>query len=151
MAQVKPSRSKERSSVEPVFKRAREHADRIVAAVAVPRKFNPLGADEDVHAGSVERCPESVGVKCLTPLVIGLLVTMAAVSSIGKGGRLEKIATLGGGVSGQRQLVFCEREVIGGSNLVGVRLAYARLFRPLVLRAPDGLQAEDRSYRECQY
>ena len=149
VVQVRPSRSKERSSVEPVFNAPAKNPDRVVAAVAVARELNPLGADQDIDAGAVERRPEGVGVQRLTPLVVGLLVAVAAVGGVGKGAWLEKVPTFGGGVSGQRNLVFCEGEVVGLADLIRVGLANIGLLRAGVVSAADSLHADDRDDRKC--
>ena len=112
------------------------------------REFNPLGANENVDAGAVEGSPEGVGVERLTPLVIGLLVAMTAVGGVGKCRWLEEVSTLGGGVSGQRNLVFSEGEVVGLADHVRVCLPYIGLLRAWIVGAADSLHANDRDGRE---
>ena len=70
--------------------RSGQNADRVVAAIAVAREFDALGAHENVDAGAIERRAEGIGMQRLAPLVVGLLVAVPAVSRIGKGaGRQE--------------------------------------------------------------
>src|SRR5271170_4497621 len=63
-------------------KGARQNANWIVAAVTMACVFNPLCPDQDIDTGAVKRCPESIGMQRLTPLMVCLLVAMAAVVSI---------------------------------------------------------------------
>src|SRR5277367_3512219 len=125
-------------------KGARQNADWIVAAVTMACVFNPLCPDQDIDTGAVKRCPESIGMQRLTPLMVCLLVAMAAVFSIRKGSWFKKVATLSGRVSGQRNIVFRKGKTICFSNLVSVCLAYARFCRTLVL-ATNCLHAQDAS------
>ena len=78
-----------------------EDGDGVVAAVTVAGEFNTLGVDEDVDAGPIEGCAKAVAMEGLLPLVIGLLVTVAAVV----GGRecvgAEEGIALNGGVAGR--------------------------------------------------
>ena len=69
VVQVRPSGSKARSTCEFCGQRARQHGNRIVAAIAMAGEFDAFGADEDVDAGAVERRAEGVGVQRLAPLV----------------------------------------------------------------------------------
>ena len=73
----------------------------------------------------------------LTPLMICLLVAMAAVSSIGKSARWKKVVALHSGVAGKRDIAFAERKIIGFANLVCVYLAHNSFCCALVLRAAD--------------
>ena len=70
----------------------------------------------------------------LTPLVIGLLVAMAAVLRIGKGVRLNEIVAYRGGISGHGDLAFDERKVVGLAHLVRVGFANFGFIRLCILR-----------------
>ncbi len=86
----------------------------------------------------------------LTPLVVRLLVAVAAVGRIGKGAGLEKIAADRGGIAGHRKLVFAKREIIGLANLFGVSFANACLFSDLVFGPANGLETQQGNSRRCQ-
>jgi hypothetical protein len=102
---------------------AREYDDRIVAAIAVPRELDAFGADEDVYARPVERRAEGVGVECLTPLMVSLVMAMAAVFRLWKSAWLNEHVALGSGIAGKRHVVFAEEKVIRLSDLVGIVFA----------------------------
>ena len=80
--------------------RAGQYANRIMATIAMAGKFDPLGAEQDVYAGAVERRAEGVGVQRLTPLVIGLLVAVPAILGIGKGACRQKFLAFDGCIAG---------------------------------------------------
>ena len=119
-----------------------QNGDWVMAAVAMPRELDPLRPHNDVHAGAIERRPEGIGMQRLAPLVVRLLMAVAAVSRIGKGAGLEKVATNGRGIARHRKLVFAKRETIGLSNLVSIGLANARLFSDLVLGPMNGFETQ---------
>jgi len=91
-----------------------------MATVAVACKLNALGANENVDAGAVERGAEGVGVQRLSPLVIGLLVAVAAVLGVGKGACGQEVLAFDGCVAGGRNLVLAEGEGIGRADFVGL-------------------------------
>ena len=122
-------------------KGARQHGDRIVAAIAVPRVLDAFGADQDVDAGSVERRAEGVGMQCLTPLVVGLFVAMATVLGLRKSAGLNEVVTFDSSISGQGQVVFAEKKVVGLPYFVGVALRFG-VFARL------GVGGEPRNSRE---
>ena len=70
----------------------------------------------------------------LAPLMICLLVAMAAVSSIGESACWKKVVALRGGVAGKRDIAFAEGKIIGFANLVCVYLAHNSFCCALVLR-----------------
>jgi hypothetical protein len=71
-----------------------------MATVTVPGKLNSFGAKKNIHACPIERRAESIGVQSLAPLVIRLLVAVAAILGIWKSPRLQEIIALGGRISG---------------------------------------------------
>ena len=64
---------------------AGEDGDGVVATIAVAREGYAFFVDEEVDAGAIEGAAEGVGVEGLTPLVVGLGVTVAAVFGSGEG------------------------------------------------------------------
>ena len=147
--QVRPSRSNDRSSCEPVFSAPGQNPDRIVATVAVARKFNSLGADQDVHAGAIERRAESIGVQRLAPLVVRLLVAMAAVGGIGKGAGSRKSPPSAAALPGSEILSFAKGKLYVSRILSAYALRAIGLLRAcLILCAADRLQAQDGSSRQ---
>ena len=106
--------------------RAREHGDGIVAAIAVAGEGDAFFAQEEVDAGAVEGRAKGVGVEGLTPLVVGLLVAVAAVLGGGKGGGRNEVVALDGGVAGEGDVVGSEGELVGLADVVGVGLALGR-------------------------
>src|SRR5208282_1666667 len=102
---------------------AREHDNRIVAAIAVAGELNAFGADEDVDAGAVERSAEGVGVQGLAPLAVGFVVAVRAVFGFRESARLNKVVALNGGIARKRQVVFAEKKIVGLSYLISVILA----------------------------
>lgn len=121
-----------------------EYRDRVVATIAMPGKFDPLGAQQDVHACPVERRAERVGVQGLSPLVVGLLVTMPTVLRIQEGTRLQKIASYRSSIARHGYLPLAESEVIDFPHIVGVSLAKIFLIRAGILlgslRATQGYE-----------
>jgi hypothetical protein len=77
-------------------KRGAQHADGIVATVAVARKRDAarLVADKKIDAGAIERRAEGVRVQRLTPLAVGFLVACAAVLRAGIRAGLKKSLAL---------------------------------------------------------
>ena len=108
---------------------ARQHGDRIVAAIAVPRELDAFGADQDVDAGPVERRAERVGVQRLTPLVVGLFVAMAAILRLRKSAGLNELVALDGSIAGQRQVVLAETKIVGLPYLDRSNSCVSRLCR----------------------
>jgi hypothetical protein len=102
---------------------AREHGDRIVAAIAVTRKLDAFGSQQNVYASSIERRAKGIGMQRLPPLAIGLGVTAPAVFRGGKRARWNKVVTLHSRVTGRGNLVFSEVEIVRFADLEGVRLA----------------------------
>src|SRR5208282_4590051 len=125
----------------------REHDNRIVAAIAVPREFDAFGADQDVDARAVERRAEGVGVQRLAPLAIGFLVAMAAVLGFRESAWLNKIVALDGSIAGEGQIVLAEKKVVGLADFVGVILAFG-VFGGL--GAGDGRRGSYEAYKGSQ-
>src|SRR5271170_7524928 len=69
---------------------AREYADGVVAAIAMPRELNAPGLDQNVDAGAIERRSKRIGVQGLTPLVVRLLMAMPTVGCVRKGPWFDK-------------------------------------------------------------
>ena len=102
---------------------SRENANRIVAAIAVAGEFHAFGAQQNVHALAIERRAEGVGVESLAPLVVGLLMAVAAVACIGKRAGRKKVVAFHRRIARERNAVLGEGKVVGFANLIGVRLA----------------------------
>ena len=77
----------------------------------------------------------------LAPLVVRLLVAMAAVSGIRKGAGRQKFLTFNGGVAGRRDIVCSEDEIVGLMDLIGVKFAVVVCGSARVFLAADGAQA----------
>src|ERR1035441_82415 len=88
--------------------------------------------------------------QCLSPLVIGLLMAMAAVLGIRESSRLQEIVPLHGGIAGHRDIPTTETEFVSLANLVGVSLAHLSFFRTGVLGTAGGAEKESRG-RAKQY
>ena len=101
-----------------------QHGHRIVAAIAVARKLNAFGPQQNIHARPVKRRSEGVRVQRLPPLMIGLLVAVSAILGVGKCVRIEKIAAHGRGVAGQGDASLGNGKVISLPDLVRVGLAH---------------------------
>src|SRR5271155_1120925 len=124
---------------------ASQNAHRVVAAVAMTGKLNPLRADQNVDASAIERRAEGIGMQSLTPLMIGLLVAMATIGSVWKGARIKKVVPFNGRVTRQGDFVFSERETIRLANLVSVGLASACFLGALIFCAMNRVQTQHRS------
>ncbi len=79
MEQVTPSSSKGRFLGMPCDRSPEKQRDGVVAALAVARVLHALLIDEHVDVLQIPGRAEAVGVNGLAPLVIGLLVAVAAV------------------------------------------------------------------------
>ena len=79
--------------------RSGQHCYGVVAAVAMPRKFDSFGAQQDVDACAVKAGCGTSWMKCLAPLMEGSLVAMATILRVKKSARLQKIVSRYGGVS----------------------------------------------------
>ena len=130
---VSPSRSNSRSIGRIRIHRSAKHRDRVMAAIAMPRKFDSLGAQQNVHARPIERRTKRVRMQRLPPLMVSFLVAMPAVLSIQEGTRLQKVPPHRGSVSGHGYLSVSEREVIALAHLFGICLAKSFLIRARVL------------------
>ena len=100
------------------------------------RILNSLGAGQNVDAGAIEGRSKRVCMQRLAPLVVGLLVAMAAVGRIRKGVRLKKVVAFHGSITGTGDVAFGEGEVVCLAHFVRVGLAcvgliVARIFRPI--------------------
>ena len=119
-----------------------------MATVAVARKLDPFGANEDVDAGAVEGRAEGVGVQGLAPLAVGFIVAMGAVFGLWKGARLDELVALGGSIAGEGEVVLAEKKVVGLAYLFGVILAL-RVFAGLCLGGEGrGSQEQDEAKQE---
>ena len=120
--------------------RAGKHADGIVTTVAVAGEGDAafLVADEDVDAGAVERRAEGIGVQGLPPLMVGLLVTDAAILSGGISTGLQEALTRHLDVAGNEGIFGAVVIVVGRRNLAVLRFAIG-----LVARACVGEQSLD--------
>ncbi len=79
----------------------------------------------DVHVLQVPRSAEAVGVNRLAPLVVCLLVAMAAVLSGGEGLGADELAVDRGRVRGQERRVLAEGVVVAGAHRVVERRSRA--------------------------
>jgi hypothetical protein len=77
-----------------------------VATVAVASKLDPLCPYQDIDAGAIERRAEGIGMQRLAPLMICLLVAMAAVSGIWKSARFKKFVPFTAALPGNEILSF---------------------------------------------
>ena len=108
---------------------AAENRDGIVAAIAVAGEFDSFGSDEDVNASPVEGSAKRVGVQRLAPLVVRLLVTVAAVVGRGKRVWLQEGVADYGRITWGRDIVRAEGEVVSFADFVGVQLTSCILIR----------------------
>jgi hypothetical protein len=83
-----------------------------VAALAVAGVLDAFFIDEGVDVLEVPRGAEAVGVDGLAPLVIGLLMAVAAILGCVKAFGADKLAGGGGGVGGQEWSLFAEGVVV---------------------------------------
>jgi hypothetical protein len=98
---------------------AGEQGDGIVAALAVAGELDALFVDEGVDVFEVPGGAEAVGVDGLAPLVVGLLMAVAAVLGCVEAFGADELAGGGGGVGGQERGVFAEGVVVvGGDGIV---------------------------------
>src|SRR5580698_1601578 len=95
-----------------------------MATVAMAREFDSLGLGEDIEAGAVEGIAECVGMQRLPPQMIGLLVTMTAITGWQKRVRLDKGVAFHRRIAGRRDLAFAEGEVVALGYLGGVLLTH---------------------------
>ena len=114
---------------------AGHHGDGVVATVTMARKLNALGIDQNIHARPVKGRAEGIGVESLTPLAVGLLMAMGAISGIWKCARLDEVVALHLHSPGNEEIILAEAEVIGPAYLVGVLLAIliGFVFRGLIV------------------
>src|SRR5580658_830722 len=89
--------------------RTRDHRDWIVAAIAMPRKFDAFRANQDVDTGPVKRRTKRIGMQCLAPLLVSFFVAMSTVFGGGKSAGLDKLVVHGGRVAWQRNIVLAEK------------------------------------------
>ena len=127
-------------------------ATRIVAAIAVTRKFDPLGAKQNIHAGAIKRRAEGIGVQRLAPLVVSLLVAMTAVRSVRKSVCREKFAAFDSRVSRRRDGFGSKGKTVGLANARIVSSAGIRLLCALILAGPGrGQTGYRRRCRQYEY
>src|SRR5580700_9624218 len=112
---------------------SREYGDGIVAAIAVARKFNAFGPQQDVYAGAIERRAKGVGMQRLAPLAISFRVTSSAIFRGWKSRRRNKVVANHGRITGSGNFVRPEVEIVGFAYFGGIRPAVAILVR---LRPP---------------
>ena len=110
--QVTPSSSKGRFFGMPCDRSPREQGDRVVAALAVARVLHALLVDERVDVLQIPGGAEAVGVNRLAPLMVGLLVAMAAVLGSGEALGADELAGTCGRVGGKEWRVFAEGVVV---------------------------------------
>src|ERR1700691_2066274 len=91
---------------------AGEQGDRAVAALAVTRVLYALLVDQRVDVLQIPGGAEAVRVHGLTPLVIGLLVAVAAVLGGGEDFGTPELAVDGGGVRRQEGRLLAEGVVV---------------------------------------
>ena len=91
---------------------AGEERDGVVAAFAMARELHALLIDEHVDVLEVPGSAEAIGVNGLTPLVVGLLVAVAAVFGRVEASRVEELAVGGHGVRGKKGGFFAEGVVV---------------------------------------
>ena len=87
--------------------RAREHADRVMAAIAVPRKLDAFGPQQNVDAGAIERRAEGIRVQRLPPLAVGFLVAASAIRGGQKGLRWNEVVAFDVGIARGRDACRC--------------------------------------------
>ena len=95
---------------------AGEQGHGIVAAFAVARELHPFLVDEHVDVFQIPGGTEAVGVRGLAPLVVGLLVAVAAVLRRVKALGAEELAVDRHGVGGQERRVLAEGVVVAGGD-----------------------------------
>ena len=91
---------------------AGEQRDGIVAAFAVAGELHAFLVDEHVDVLQIPGGAEGVGMNRLAPLVIGLLVTVAAVLGGVEAARIEKLAVDRHGVGGEERRVLAKGVVV---------------------------------------
>src|SRR3569833_2469587 len=93
-----------------------EESDRVVAALAVARELDSLFADEQVHVLQIPGLTEAVRVNRLPPLVVGLLMAVAAVLGRGNAARVDELTVGRHRVRGQEGMLFPEGVVVTAAD-----------------------------------
>ncbi len=97
---------------------AGEQGDGVVAAFAVAGELHAFLVNEGVDVFQIPGGAEAIGMHRLTPLVVGLLVAVAAVFGGVEAFGADELAGGGGGVGGKEGRVFAEGVVVAGGDRV---------------------------------
>ncbi len=91
-----------------------------MAAIAVARVLNALGAFENVDAGAIEGRAEGIGMQRFAPLRIGFLMAMGAVGGRRKCSGVDEFARLSFGIARRANLFFTEAVVENRGDFLGI-------------------------------
>lgn len=103
---------------------AGDHGNGVVTAFAVAGELDALAFVEEVDVAEIPLGAVGVGVRGLTPLMLGLLMTVAAVLGGGKGLGINEFTGIGGHEGGQEMslvaemivIFFCHLRTVGSSS-----------------------------------
>ena len=109
----------------------RQHADRVVAAIAVPSEFDPLRPQQNIDARAIKRRAERIRVQRLPPVVVSLRMAHSAIRRLRERAGLNEVIALNGSIARNGNYTVAESKVVALADFVRIRLPLFSLLRLL--------------------